>query len=70
MKYNHKHPSLLFLSLAIILLQVPVQFLPAQEQENPMLCVGHYQTEEEAEQQLKRFSESYNNLKEWEKRAG
>ena len=70
MKYNHKHPGLLFLSLAIILLQVPVQFLPAQEQENPMLCVGHYQTEEEAEQQLKRFSESYNNLEEWEKRAG
>ena len=35
-----------------------------------MLCVGHYQTEEEAEQQLKRFSENYKNLEEWEKRAG
>ena len=52
MKHNHNHTGLFFLSLAIILLQVPVQFLPAQEQENPMLCVGHYQTEEEAEKDL------------------
>ncbi len=34
-----------------------------------MLCVGNYQTEEEAVQQLKEFSESYTNVNEWENRA-
>ncbi len=51
-------------------MQVPARFTMAQEQENPLLCVGDYQTEDEAKQQLKRFSELYNNLEEWEKRAG
>ncbi len=33
------------------------------------LCVGYYQTEEEAIKQLERFASTYSNLKEWEKRA-
>lgn len=32
------------------------------------LCVGYYQTEEEAVEQLKRFAASYKNKAEWEKR--
>ncbi len=59
----------LSLGLALFLLQVRGQTLPAQEQENPWLCVGHYQTEDEAKQQLERFGKSYTNLEEWERRA-
>ena len=63
-------PRLFYLVFAIVLFQVPVQKMLAQEPDNPFLCVGDYQTEDEAKQQLKRFSETYNNLEEWESRAG
>ena len=53
----------------IFLFQVVVYNTLAQEQDKSMLCVGNYQTEEEAIQQLKRFSESYHSLAEWEDRA-
>lgn len=33
------------------------------------LCVGYYQTEEEAIKQLERFASTYSNLEEWKKRA-
>ena len=33
------------------------------------LCVGYYQTEDEAVQQLKRFASTYSTKEEWEKRA-
>jgi len=33
------------------------------------LCVGYYQTEEEAKKQLERFASTYSDLEEWEKRA-
>lgn len=35
----------------------------------PTLCVGNYQSEAEAVQQLKRFTSSYSNAKEWRTRA-
>jgi len=63
-------PGLLYVGFVIAVWLVPAQFTMAQELENPLLCVGDYQTEDEAKQQLKRFSESYNNLEEWERRAG
>ena len=62
--------GLFFSGLAILLLQVHVLPVPAQEQENPWLCVGNYQTEDEARQQLKRFRRQYSNLVEWKIRAG
>jgi dienelactone hydrolase len=34
-----------------------------------MLCMGNYQTEEAAIEQLKRFKKEYSSLKDWEKRA-
>lgn len=35
----------------------------------PTLCVGYYQSEEEAKEQLAKFAASYKNLKEWKIRA-
>lgn len=35
----------------------------------PTLCVGYFQSEEEAKEQLARFSATYQNLKEWKVRA-
>jgi dienelactone hydrolase len=55
--------------LALVLWQVFVWPVQAQELDTSLLCVGHYQTEEEAEQQLNRFREQYSNLEEWEERA-
>jgi len=37
--------------------------------EEPQLCVGNYQTEEEGKAQLARFAETYSNLSEWQDRA-
>ena len=34
------------------------------------LCVGHYQTEEQAKEQLASFAESYKTVEEWQARAG
>ncbi len=61
-------PHLLFFVIFTVL--VPAQVAVAQEPEDPLLCMGHYQTEDEAKQQLERFSEIYNNQEEWERRAG
>ena len=41
----------------------------AQSNDNPMLCMGNYQTESEAILQLTRFAESYKNQEEWEVKA-
>lgn len=38
-------------------------------EKNPYLCVGDYQTEEQAIEQLKKFSSMYSTQQEWEKRA-
>ena len=45
-------PRLFYFVFVIVLFQVPVQKMLAQEAENPFLCVGDYQTEDEAKQQL------------------
>ena len=39
------------------------------ENKESYLCVGHYQTEEQAKKQLERFAESYSTLDQWKKRA-
>ncbi len=41
----------------------------SEREDSTMLCVGYYQTEKEAEQQLQRFADSYQNLDEWKQRA-
>jgi len=41
----------------------------ANEAEEPQLCVGNYQSEQEAKVQLARFAETYANLSEWQARA-
>jgi len=37
--------------------------------DEPQLCVGNYQTEQQAKEQLARFSETYSILSEWQDRA-
>lgn len=41
----------------------------AQDTKNPMLCVGNYQTEQEAKQQLMEFAKEYKTLDGWKKKA-
>ncbi|MDI9432017.1 MAG: acetylxylan esterase [Planctomycetota bacterium] len=41
----------------------------AQNTDEPQLCVGNYQSEEEAKAQLARFAKTYSNLAEWQQRA-
>lgn len=41
----------------------------AQEDQESMLCMGDYQTEEEAVEQLKRFTSEFSTLKEWKNRT-
>ncbi len=38
-------------------------------EEAPQLCVGNYQTEEQAKEQLARFGKTYSNASEWRQRA-
>lgn len=38
-------------------------------QEEPELCVGDYQSEQEAKAQLARFAQTYSNLSQWQERA-
>jgi dienelactone hydrolase len=37
--------------------------------DKPQLCVGNYQTEEQAKEQLARFASTYSNQSEWQQRA-
>ena len=38
-------------------------------EEKPQLCVGNYQTEQQAKEQLARFVSTYSNAAEWKQRA-
>lgn len=42
---------------------------PSNAEEKSLLCVGNYQTEEQAKQQLARFAQTYSNASEWQQRA-
>ena len=39
------------------------------EQDEPILCQGNYQSEEQAKEQLAKFAATYSNLEEWKSRA-
>lgn len=58
--------SLIGVCVVVMLLNGPVT---AQDTDEPQLCVGNYQTEEEAKAQLARFAQTYSNLGEWQQRA-
>ncbi|KAA5541402.1 acetylxylan esterase [Roseiconus nitratireducens] len=59
-----------FLLLASILCLTTGRVAAADpDQPPPTLCVGNYQTEAEAVEQLKRFAATYSNLEQWQERA-
>ena len=64
-----------FLTISVIALVVPVHVSTAEDQEKPkatpqpILCRGHYHSEEDAVKQLARMAATYSNLEEWKTRA-
>ncbi len=62
-----------FVLIVAVLLVAPVSIASAEKQVNPksepILCRGHYHSEEEAVQQLARMAATYSNLKQWKARA-
>jgi len=57
---------------SVLLCIIFIMFLKLEvwaQKEQVELCVGNYQTEEEAIKQLERFVSTYSDKKEWEKRA-
>ena len=62
----------LVVSVTVVSLSWSVQAAtPARSDpdEKSLLCVGNYQTEEQAKQQLARFAQTYSNASEWRQRA-
>jgi len=57
------------LFLVVIIVAMLTGGARAGESEEPQLCVGNYQTEEEAKAQLARFAQTYSTLSEWQERA-
>ncbi|HPC94812.1 MAG TPA: hypothetical protein PLU87_07725 [Sedimentisphaerales bacterium] len=60
------YAGLLCILAVVALAGGPVQ---AQDNDEPQLCVGDYQSAEEAKAQLARFAQTYSNLSEWQQRA-
>ncbi len=57
-------------SVAVLLLVAVLPSGPVRAtDEEPQLCVGNYQTEEQAKEQLARFAGTYSTLAEWQQRA-
>ena len=56
-------------TIAVALLPWCVQATESADREKPQLCVGNYQTEEQAKEQLARFARTYSNASEWQQRA-
>ena len=62
----------LTVSVMVVLLSWSVEAAtPARSDadEKSLLCVGNYQTEEQAKEQLARFASTYSNQAEWQQRA-
>lgn len=55
--------------LAAISLSVGLRAAQNAASDKPQLCVGNYQTEEQAKEQLARFAATYSALPEWQQRA-
>jgi len=56
-------------NLVLLLFMILPLFCYAQDEIDPMLCIGHYQTEKEGKEQLSAFAEEYKTLNEWERKA-
>ena len=56
-------------AVAVVLLPCCVRAAEKAESEKPQLCVGNYQTEAQAKEQLARFASTYSNASEWQQRA-
>ncbi len=54
---------------AVIILPLRVRAAENADSEKPQLCVGNYQTEDQAKEQLARFAASYSTLSDWQQRA-
>lgn len=61
--------SLCMLLSVMAVMSLLSQMVRAGEGEEPQLCVGNYQTEEEGKAQLARFARTYSTLAEWQERA-
>ncbi|MBN1509797.1 MAG: acetylxylan esterase [Sedimentisphaerales bacterium] len=55
--------------VVVILLPLRVRAAENADSDKPQLCVGNYQTEEQAKEQLARFAATYSMLSEWQQRA-
>ncbi len=53
--------------LVVVVVVLGSRAVPAAEE--PELCVGNYQTEEQAKEQLARFAQTYSGRAEWQQRA-
>jgi uncharacterized protein len=60
---------ILMVSIMLLLISCGKESQQTSNEKNPFLCVGDYQTEEEAKVQLAKFANSYSTLEEWKKRA-
>src|SRR3974390_1673615 len=58
----------LVVSVIVVSLSWPVQ-AQNEADDKPQLCVGDYQTEAQAKEQLARFAQTYSNQAEWQQRA-
>ncbi len=67
MQIAHKH-CIVFVA-AVLLLPWCGQAAENTESDKPQLCVGNYQTEAQAKEQLARFVKTYSNAAEWRQRA-
>ncbi len=59
----------LAVSMVVASLSWSAQAAQNDADEKPQLCVGNYQTEEQAKEQLARFVSTYSNASEWQQRA-
>jgi dienelactone hydrolase len=57
----------LMVGWAIVIVSPSASVRAAEEE--PQLCVGNYQTEEQAREQLARFAKTYSNQAQWQQRA-
>ena len=55
--------------VSVVLLPLSAWAAENADSEKPQLCVGNYQTEEQAKEQLARFAATYSTLSEWQQRA-
>jgi dienelactone hydrolase len=56
-------------AVSVVFLPLCVRAAESADSEKPQLCVGNYQTEEQAKEQLARFAATYSTVSEWQQRS-